>query len=163
MYNFCYNKLINFQFLKKILSSEKKYSRCISVLAAAALLLFMSAGAFAAVIPGEGVPHLVDTPDGTIETTENVYNTSVAPSTAGEDNSGISFDNDMPSSSGSSRQASKKTDGVPEVPNFDSSVDQENVREKKAKKSNTSSIVIGLLILAVGGAGIAYAAKSRKD
>ena len=162
MYNFCYNKLINFQLLKKILSSEKKYRRCISVLAAA-LLLFMSAGAFAAVIPGEGVPHLVDTPNGTVETTENVYNTSVAPSTAGEDNSGMSFDNDMPSSSGSSSQASKKTGGVPEVPNFDSSVDQENVREKKAKKSNTSSIVIGLLILAVGGAGIAYAAKSRKD
>lgn len=126
-----------------------------------AIIAFMINGyAQAAVIPGEGVPHIVDSPAGEIESTDNVYNAAVDMDTAADDSAGYTQSEPEAAPETPQRRAEKKQE-MPEVPNFDSNLDgAETV--KHPKNNNNTYIIIGLVILLVG-IGLIFVAKSRRE
>lgn len=115
----------------------------------------------AAVIPGEGVPHIVDSPAGEIETTDNVYNTSVEQNTAGGSDTSSYSQSSAESSPAATRPHAEKNQEMPEAPNFDSNIDSSET-VKHPKNNNGTYIIIGLVILLVG-VGLIFVAKSRRE
>lgn len=147
----------NINFLIHKITAPRKWSAVSLVFA---LLFFIGIGyASAAVIPGEGIPHIVDTPNGEVETTDNVYNSSAGQDASFKDDTETFSQGEMETTTASQPQT-KKSQDMPEVPNFDASVDSSET--VKHQKSNNTYIIIGLVILLVG-IGLIFVAKSRRE
>ncbi|MBQ7529138.1 hypothetical protein IJT10_04475 [bacterium] len=120
------------------------------VLLTLCVCLFQSS-TFAAVIPGEGVPHYVETPDGQlVVTNENFVDTSPSANTS---NSNIA-------NTTSTKKEEKKTTNkdLPQEPNFTSTIPDSEVKTEKKSKN---FLIISLLIL-LGGAAVVFLVKKSK-
>ncbi|MBQ7503335.1 LPXTG cell wall anchor domain-containing protein [bacterium] len=149
----------NINFIIHKINAPHKLS---TVLLIFSLLFFIGVEhASAAVIPGEGVPHIVDTPNGEIETTDNVYNASAGRDSSFNDDTESFSQSEIETSPTTSRPQATKSQDMPEVPNFDASVDSSET-VKHQKNSNNTYIIIGLVILLVG-LGLVFVAKSRRE
>lgn len=121
-----------------------------------AVLVLLPKAAFSAIVEGEEIPRLVDTPTGTIETTEMIIN--AGPNNNEEDSSDANPGVEAQAAPDEQQKAVTSNE-MPEAPNFEADVPNQ---KPEKKNSNTTLIVIGALIAIIGIGIVLFIAKSRE-